>query len=74
LAGGAAWVQLRRGLEAAGEKAHGSSLPSLSGSTDGVEDKAAAAEEERELAQWAESAGVASSAGTGAPLIEDVVE
>ena len=31
LAGGAAWVQLRRGLEAAGEKAHGSSLPSLSG-------------------------------------------
>ena len=31
MAGGAAWVQLRRGLEAAGEKAHGSSLPSLSG-------------------------------------------
>ena len=36
--------------------------------------EAAAAAEEKELAQWAESAGEASSAGTGAPLIEDVVD
>ena len=40
----------------------------------GMEDKAAAAAEEKELAQWAESAGEASSAGTGAPLIKDVVD
>nr|XP_040245424.1 uncharacterized protein LOC120964665 [Aegilops tauschii subsp. strangulata] len=44
------------------------------GSAGGVEDKAAAEAEEKELAQWAESAGEASSAGTGAPLVEDVVD
>ena len=37
-----------------------------------MEDKeATAAEEEEELARWAEAAGEASSAGTGAPLVED---
>ena len=44
------------------------------GSAGGMEDNAAAAEEERELAQWVESAGEASNAGTGAPLIEYVVD
>ena len=39
-----------------------------------MEDKAAAATEEKELAQWAESAGEASSTDTGAPLVEDVVD
>ena len=39
-----------------------------------MEDKAAAEAEEKELAQWAEAAGEASSAGTGAPLVEDVVD
>lgn len=34
-------------------------------------DKAAAGAEEKELAQWAESIGEASSTGTGAPLIGD---
>ena len=48
-------------------------LAEESGSTGGVVDKAAAEAEEKELAQWAEAAGEASSAGTGAPLIEDVV-
>nr|XP_040256308.1 fibrous sheath CABYR-binding protein-like [Aegilops tauschii subsp. strangulata] len=43
------------------------------GSVGGVEDEATAAVEERELAQRAESAGEASSTGTRAPLIEDVV-
>ena len=42
------------------------------GNTGGVEDEAATTAEEKELVQWAESAGEASSAGTGAPLIEDV--
>ena len=36
-----------------------------------MEDKAAIVAEEKELAQWEESAGEASSAGTGSPLIED---
>ena len=49
-------------------------LAKEAGSAWGVEDKAAAAVEEKELAQWAESAGEASSAGTGAPLVEDVVD
>ena len=49
-------------------------LAKEAGSAGGVEDKAAAAAEEKELAQWAESAGEASSAGTGAPLVEDVVD
>ena len=49
-------------------------LAKEAGSADGVEDKAVAAAEEKELAQWAESAGEASSAGTGAPLVEDVVD
>ena len=44
------------------------------GSDGGVEDEAAAAAEEKELAQWAESTGEASSTGTGAPLVEDVVD
>ena len=39
-----------------------------------MEDEAAVAVEEKELAQWAESAGEASSASTGAPLIEDEVD
>nr|XP_020153498.2 uncharacterized protein LOC109738805 [Aegilops tauschii subsp. strangulata] len=38
-----------------------------------MEDKAAAEAEKKELTQWAEAAGEASSTGTGAPLIEDVV-
>ena len=41
-------------------------------STDGVEDKAATAAEEEELARWAAAAGGASSAGTEAPLVEDM--
>lgn len=44
------------------------------GSTGHVEDEAKAAVEEKELARWVESAGEASSTGTGSPLIEDVVE
>ena len=32
------------------------------------------AAEEKELVGWAESAGEASSSGTGAPLVEDVVD
>ena len=48
-------------------------LAKEAGSTGGVEDEAAMAAEEKELAQWAESAREASSTGTGAPLIEDVV-
>ena len=39
----------------------------------GVEDKAATASEEEELARWAAAAGEASSAGTEAPLVEDVI-
>ena len=39
-----------------------------------MEDEAGAAAEDKELAGWVESAGKASSAGTGAPLLEDVVE
>ena len=37
-----------------------------------MEDKAATATEEEELARWAAAAGGASSAGTEAPLVEDV--
>ena len=37
-----------------------------------MEDKAATAAEEEELAWWAAAAGEASSAGTEAPLVEDV--
>ena len=39
-----------------------------------VEDEAEAATEEKELVGWGESAGEASSADTGPPLIEDVVD
>ena len=39
-----------------------------------MEDEIATAAEEKELAQWVEYAGEASSAGTGAPLVEDVVD
>ena len=38
-----------------------------------MEDKAATATEEEELARWAAAAGEASSTGTEAPLVEDVV-
>ena len=48
-------------------------LAEEAGSAGGVEDKAAAEAEEKELARWAEATGEASSAGTGAPLVEDVV-
>nr|XP_020161817.2 neurofilament medium polypeptide-like [Aegilops tauschii subsp. strangulata] len=48
-------------------------LTEEAGSTDGVEDKIATEVEENELTQWAEAAGEASSAGTGAPLVEDMV-
>nr|XP_020171046.1 uncharacterized protein LOC109756611 [Aegilops tauschii subsp. strangulata] len=44
------------------------------GSTGHVEDEAEAAAEEKELAGWAGPAGDASSADTGAPLVEDVVD
>ena len=44
------------------------------GSTGTMEDETSAAAEEKELAGWAESAGEASNVGTGAPLVEDVVE
>ena len=49
-------------------------LARQAGSAGGVEDEAAAAAEEKELAQWAKAAGEASSAGTGDPLVEDVVD
>ena len=49
-------------------------LTKEAGSASGVQDKATAVAEEKELAQWAESAGEASSTGTGPPLIEDVVD
>jgi len=49
-------------------------LAKEAGSAGSMEDEATMAAEEKELAQWAESAGKASSAGTGAPLIEDVVD
>ena len=49
-------------------------LAKEAGSAGGMEDEAATAAEEKELAQWAESAGEASSTGTGAPLIEDEVD
>nr|XP_040258258.1 translation initiation factor IF-2-like [Aegilops tauschii subsp. strangulata] len=39
-----------------------------------MEDEAGAAEEDKEIAGWVESAGEARSAGIGAPLVEDVVE
>ena len=44
------------------------------GSAGGIEDEAAAAAKDKELAQWAESSGEASSAGTGARLVKDVVD
>ena len=47
-------------------------LAKEAGSVGGVEDKAAMAAEEEELARWAAAAGGASSAGTEAPLVEDV--
>ena len=49
-------------------------LAEEAGSTGGMEDKATAKAEEKELAQWAEATGEASSAGTGAPLVKDVVD
>ena len=48
-------------------------LAEEAGSAGGVEDKAAMAAEEEELARWAAAAEEASSAGTEAPLVEDVV-
>ena len=47
-------------------------LAKEAGSAGAMEDEADAAAEEKELAQWAESAGEASGADAGAPLIEDV--
>ena len=47
-------------------------LAKEAGSAGGVEDKAATAAEEEELTRWAAAAGGASSAGTEAPLVEDV--
>ena len=44
------------------------------GSAGAMEDEAGTAVEDKELAGWVESAGEASSAGAGAPLVEDVVE
>ena len=39
-----------------------------------MEDEADTAVEEKELAEWAGSAGEASGIGAGAPLVEDVAE
>nr|XP_020191231.1 nucleolar and coiled-body phosphoprotein 1-like [Aegilops tauschii subsp. strangulata] len=44
------------------------------GSVGTVEDEADTAAEEKELAEWAGSAGEASGAGAGAPLVEDAVK
>lgn len=55
-------------------KAVEADLAKEAGSTGGVEDKAMTEAEENELAQWAEVAGEASSASTGARLVEDVVD
>ena len=49
-------------------------LAKEAGSAGGVEDEAAAAAEEKELAQWGESVGEVSSTGTGTLLIEDDVD
>ena len=49
-------------------------LAKEAGNASGMEYEAAAAAEEKELTQWAESAGEASSTGTEAPLIEDDVD
>ena len=49
-------------------------LARQAGSAGSMEDEAAAAAEEKELAPWAKSAGEASSAGTGAPRVEDVAD
>ena len=49
-------------------------LAKEAGSVGAVEDEADEAAEEKELAQWAESAGEASGVGAGSPLIEDAGE
>ena len=52
-------------------RAREAQLAEEAGSAGGVEDKAATAVEEEELARWAAGAGEASSTGTEAPLVED---
>nr|XP_045089228.1 uncharacterized protein LOC120973986 [Aegilops tauschii subsp. strangulata] len=64
-AGGAGYIAARAEEEALAREA---------GSIGAMEDEADTAVEEKELAEWAGSAREASSAGAGAPLVEDVVE
>ena len=49
-------------------------LTAEAGSVGRTVDSTAAEAEEEDLARWAAAAGEASGAGTGAPLIEDVVD
>ena len=53
-------------------RAREAQLAEEANSAGGVEDKAVTVAEEEELARWAAAAGGASSAGTEAPLVEDV--
>ena len=55
-------------------RAREAQLAEEAGSAGGVEDKAAAAAEEEELAQWEAAAREASSAGIGAPLVDEAAD